>query len=202
MKIRLFVSLLAVLTMMVFTASPAQAASGMDEKLRSGDIAEMTQLIQGKFSELMTPLTGPLDWDTIAGAPDSPQNIARMTELRAITPLAMVEGTAESLVKWMGTSSYTGQFMVGDASRGACVVGALTRGFVDTYTVTVVQDSLNALQALAYLQFDNHRSDMTVADARLALTGMTEWPIGAGGFDAGYWGSFPACMVMAATRSI
>lgn len=157
----------------------ADAATSMDDELRSGDVVTVSADIQRSFNEFLVAYTGVLDWSQINGLPGSTANTARMTELRNITPLAMIEGAAYDLIKYLGTNGKMDMF----ADKSACMVGALTKGFGLQHTVHFAQDEMNTLQALVYTQYDDPSA--SVAGAREYLVTHANWPTGLRSFMVG-----------------
>ena len=122
----------------------------------------------------------------INGAAGSNTNTARMNELKAVTPLAMVEGTARDLIQYLGSNAYTGPFQLGGMDRGACLVGELTGGFLKKWQIESMVDNQavrNSLQYLVYTQYDNPQA--TIAQAQEQLGKMSDWPLGVGSFERG-----------------
>ncbi len=183
--------LIALMGAILGLASAASAATDMDTVLRHGDVVTVATALQRDFSEFLVEQTGALDWSQIDGVAGSDTNTARMTELKQVTPLAMIVGTAYDLTRYLGSDAYTGTFYVVSPDRAACLIGALTKGFGLKYTVHFAQDEMNTLQAWVYTQFDNPSA--SIAQARQQLTGMTAWPKGVGGFQLGLEKGFTAC---------
>lgn len=167
-------------------ASPASAATGMDTELQQGNVTTVSTQVQQDFSEWLVKYTGELDWSQINGVAGSNTNTARMTELKAVTPLAMVEGTARDLIQYLGSNAYTGSFQLGGMDRGACLVGELTAGFLVKWQIQDMvsnQAVRNSLQYLVYTQYDSPQA--TIAQAQERLGTMTDWPLGVGSFERG-----------------
>lgn len=169
-------------------ASPASAATGMDTELQQGNVVAVSTEVQQDFSDWLVSYTGKLDWSQINGTAGSTTNTARMNELKAVTPLAMVEGTARDLIQYLGSNAYTGTFQLGSMDRGACLVGELTAGFLRKWQIeSLVVDNQavrNSLQYLVYTQYDSPQA--TIAQAREQLLNMgNDWPLGVGSFERG-----------------
>lgn len=168
------------------TAPPAFAATGMDTELQQGSVVTVSTQVQQDFSEWLVKYTGVVDWNQVNGVAGSTTNTARMNELKAVTPLAMVEGTARDLIQYLGSTAYTGPFQLGGMDRGACLVGELTGGFLKKWQIESMVDNQavrNSLQYLVYTQYDNPQA--TIAQAQEQLGKMSDWPLGVGSFERG-----------------
>lgn len=185
----LVLGVLGVWGLILGLASPASAATGMDTELQQGSVVTVSTQVQQYFSEWLVKYTGELDWSQINGAAGSTTNTARMNELKAVTPLAMVEGTARDLIQYLASNAYTGPFQLGSMDRGACLVGELTAGFLVKWQIqAMVSDQAvrNSLQYLVFTQYDSPQA--TIAQAREQLGKMTDWPLGVGSFERGLKG--------------
>lgn len=172
---------------MLGTSPAAQATTNMDDELRTGDIATASADIQRSFSEFLVVNIGVLDWKLIDGVAGSDANTARMTALRAITPLAMIEGAAYDVVTYISSSGKLDMF----ADKSACMVGALVKGFGLKWTVHFANDEMEMLQALVYTQYDDVHLSVDAAHQKLGT--ITEWPIGLGSFQVGLEKGLKAC---------
>lgn len=181
-------------------ASSANAATGMEDILRGGDITAASSEIQDHFSWLLKTEAGvAIDWSEVVGTAGSPLNIAVMTAAFRTTgtPLAMIQVTAYHTVEHLAASGTSfGNIPLDSTKRRACVVGAMTGGLFSWFNVTVAQDERQALQALAYSAFDN--TSVSHPQALQHLLHMTDWTAGAGAFDKGYQQNLIACRTMAA----
>ena len=190
----LLAALVGICLGIIYPVTHATAATDVRTELASNDIAAVSVDIRQTFSEFLTLYTGVLDWQAIAGAPDSAQNVERVSELRKVMPLAVVEGLAFDLVAYRRDYGPIGSLEVWSPDRASCLIGALVAGFNQKYQVELAQDERNWLQAMIYQQFD--RLGITVDQAHQLLLLEPEMPKGVDGFDRGLDGSLPACGIV------
>jgi|GEM_PF-4975528 len=139
----------------LFAVSHAYASADTGIDIANDDIPVVAADIQHTFNEFLVTMTGVIDWNKVDGLPGSAVNTNRLNELHNITPLAMVEGTAYDLTKYMGTTAYTGLLEVSSSDRAGCIVGALVQGFDTLHEIVPKPTERAALLKLAGAQFGN-----------------------------------------------